>query len=410
MEALREGEEGVPDGHTSVPRSGGGVTGAQLWQAAGCSLLVTALWRVLSPLVTQPVCCDAAEYLRIAADPGDAVPRPYNTRVLVPWLVYLSGGDTVTVYHAISLICLAATGPLVYLIARRLDTPHVWAMLATGALLSSRGWVFYLYDPYLSDPAAFPLTAAALLIIVQGRPLWLLAPILALMAATRELFVGMALPLYAWLRRRPFDLAAAARTALLLAPGVVAYLLISRLAPGSPSRMQSQTIAGWLTFIVRGRMEQDGVFWLTSGFTMSLGLWWVLALGAAANPGIRRLAWWLVPVFASLPFGWDWSRFLLYAFPVVIPAGALTLARSPRRHLLAGLVILQALLPMLDLATGHPQLNRAGPSLVLSLPLAAAAMVVLLLDWRDRRTRTTPTGRVDAWNATGPSSSSSTRT
>jgi hypothetical protein len=173
-------------------------------------------------------------------------------------------------------------------------------------------------------------------------------------------------------------------------PGVVVYLLISSYAPGAPSRMGSQTIAGWLEFIIGGRMEQDGVFWLTSGFTMSLGLWWVLAIGAAGDPGVRRLAWWLLPVFATLPFGWDWSRFLLYAFPVVVPAGALTLARSPRRHLLAALVVLQAALPALDLATGHPQLNRAGPSLVLSLVLTVATAVVLLLDRRDRRARPAP--------------------
>jgi hypothetical protein len=371
--------------HIPPPEGGAPATRAQTWQAVACSLLVTAVWRLLSPLVTQPACCDAAEYLRIAADPGQAVPRPYGTRVLIPWLVYLSGGDTVAVYHAISLVCLAATGPLVYLLARRLGAPHGWAMLAAAALLSSRGWVFYLYDPYLSDPAAFPLLAAALLVVVRGRPLWLVAPILALMAATRELFAGVALPLYAWLRRRPVDLAAAARTVLLLAPGVIVYLLLGQLTPGSPSRMQSQSVAEWLAFIVGGRMEQDGVLWFTSGFTMSLGLWWVLALGAVRHPGIRRLAWWLLPVFATLPFGWDWSRFLLYAFPVVLPAGALTLARSPRRRLLAGLVLVQASLPALDLATDHPQLNRPGPSLVLSLLLTVAAAVVLLLDRHDRR-------------------------
>jgi hypothetical protein len=318
-------EEGIEVRNRSLwsPSAGTPSTRAQVWQAVGASLLVTGLWRVLSPLAAQPLCCDAAQYLQLAADPSQPVPRPYSNRVLVPWLVHVSGGDPVAVYHVISLLCLAATGLLLYLLTRRIGATHWAAMVAMVALLSSRGWVFYLYDPYLSDPAAFLLLTWVLLVLVRGRPMWLLATLLALMAAARELFAGVALALYAWLARRPFDLGAGLRTSRLIAPGVVVYLAVSQLTPGAPSELGSHSVSGWLAFVVGGRIEQDGPLWFTSAFTMSLGLWWVLGVAAWRDPAIRRLAWWLLPVFALVPFGYDWSRFLLYAFPVVVPAGAL---------------------------------------------------------------------------------------
>ena len=347
------------------------------------AVLLTACWRLATPLVGQPVCCDAGQYLRMAADPGEAVIRPYSSRVLVPWLVHLAGGEPAASYHAISLACLAASGLLVYLLARRLGASHGWALVATAGLLCSRGWVFYLYDPYLSDPAAFLLLAGAFLALVRARPTWLVAPLLLLMAGTRELFVGVALPVYAWLARgRRLDRAAALRTAALLAPAGVAYVLVLAYAPSLPSAEYSQSPATVLGHVLRTRMDQDGPFWLGSAFAMSLGVWWPLAVaGLGSGPApLRRLAWWLVPVFANFLIGWDWSRYALYAFPVVMPAAVLALARSPRRRLLLGAVTLQALLPVLDLAAGKPQLNRAGPSLPLSLALIVVVGVLLLLD------------------------------
>jgi len=362
-------------------RPGVAATRAEAVQAAGVAVALTAAWRLVTPLVGQPVCCDAGHYLEMAADPGQAVIRPYSSRVLVPWLVHLLGGEPATTYHAISLACLAASGLLVYLLARRLGASHGWALAATAGLLCSRGWVFYLYDPYLSDPAAFALLAGAFLALVRARPTWLVAPLLVLMAGTRELFAGVALPVYAWLASgRRLDRAAALRTAALLAPAVVAFVLVLAYAPSLPSVEYSQSPATVLGHVLRTRMDQDGPFWLGSAFAMSLGVWWPLAVAGLGSGPVRRLAWLLAPVFANFLIGWDWSRYALYAFPVVMPAAALALARSPRPRLLLGVVALQALLPLADLAAGKPQLNRAGPSLAISLALIAAVSVLLLLD------------------------------
>ena len=105
---------------TQVTRPG--ITAGQSLQAAALSAVLTGLWLVVSPLAQQPVCCDAGEYLRLATDPTDPVLRPYSMRVLVPWLVHALGGDVMTTFHAVSLVCLAATGWVLYLLARELGT------------------------------------------------------------------------------------------------------------------------------------------------------------------------------------------------------------------------------------------------------------------------------------------------
>lgn len=369
---------GGPPG-TATPATRG-----QAAVAAGLAVALIGLWRLVSPLAGGTLCCDAANYLRMAADPGQPVIRPHSSRVLVPWLTHLLGGGRGT-YHAITLACLAGALLLTYLLARRLGAGHGWSLLAMAGLACSRGWVFYLYDPYLSDPAAFLLLAGAFLALVRARPTWLVAPLLALTAGARELFAGTALPIYAWLRRRPVDRRAALRTAALLAPAVASYALVLAVAPSLPPADYQRPATTVLAGILAKRIEQDGPLWFGSAFAMSLGAWWPLAAAGWRAEPVRRLAWWLVPVLANCLIGWDWSRYATYAFPVVMPAAAIALARAPLRPVLLAVVAVQALLPLADLAAGRPQLNHPGPSLPLSLLLIALVTAVLLSGGRLRR-------------------------
>jgi hypothetical protein len=135
-----------------------------------------------------------------------------------------------------------------------------------------------------------------------------------------------------------------------------------------------------LAGILTKRMDQDGALWFASAFAMSLGAWWPLAVPGLRDEPVRRLAWWLLPVLANCLIGWDWSRYATYAFPVLMPAAALVLARARRRRLLIAALACQALLPLVDLATGHPLLNQPGPSLPLSLLLMILVGVLLLAE------------------------------
>jgi hypothetical protein len=140
-----------------------------------------------------------------------------------------------------------------------------------------------------------------------------------------------------------------------------------------------------LAYTLERRMEGDGWLWFGSAFAMSLGVWWPLAVASLRVDRFRRLSWWLLPVLAYLVLiGWDWARYAMYAFPVVMTAGAWTIARQRRyRPLLLALVALQAVLPVVDLVAGKPTLDDPGPSLPIGLLLILATIVVLFAGNRD---------------------------
>jgi hypothetical protein len=353
------------------------VTAGQAVQAAVLSAVLTGFWLAVSPLAQQPVCCDAGEYLRLAEDPTSPMLRPYSMRVLVPWLVHALGGDVVTTFHAVSLLCLAVTGWLMYLLARQLGVGHGYALLATAGLLCSRGWLFYFYDPYLTEPAAFLLLCAAFLALVIGR-IWLIAPLLVLMAATREQFVGFALPTYFWLRQRRLDRRALSQTIGVLVPALVVFAALATLPRVLPPTPLSQPMG--LAYTLDRRMDGDGWLWFGSAFAMSLGVWWPLAVASLRVDRFRRLSWWLLPVLAYLVLiGWDWGRYAMYAFPVVMAAGAWTIACQRRyRPVLLALVAVQAVVPLADFVAGKPTLDDPGPSLPISLLLMLVTIVVLV--------------------------------
>ncbi len=373
-------------------------------QAAALSAALTGFWLVVSPVARQPVCCDAGEYLRLARDPTGPVLRPYSMRVLVPWVVHALGGDAVATMHAVSLVCLAVAAWLLYLLARQLGVGHRDALLATAALSCSRGWLFFFYDPYVTEPAAFLLLAAVFLVLVRNRRRWLIAPLLVLLAATREQFVAVALPTYFWLHqsrpgRRRVDWRALSATTGLLLGALVAFAALAIVPPVLPPTPLSHPVG--FAYTLRRRMAGDGWLWFGSAFAMSLGVWWPLAVASLRVDRFRRLSWWLLPVLAYLVvIGWDWSRYALYGFPVVMAAGAWTIAHRQRcRPLLLALVAVQAVLPVVDLVAGKPTLDDPGPSLPISLLLILATIAVLVADGRGRSTRAARSGPARAAQA-----------
>jgi hypothetical protein len=354
------------------------------------ALVVTAVWRKVLPL-SVPRCCDARVYLTMAADPANVVKSPYSSRVLVPWLTHLIGGPPQLTFDRISLACMVTTGPLVYALTRRLGAVHWAALLAMVGLLSSRAWVFYLYDPWLTDPAAMLLVAAAFLAIVSGR-VWMVALVGVVFAGVRELFVGLAAPAFGWLRGRLGTLRAALAAGLLVLPGWLVHQWIMRTVPSRGGRgFLGQTIFGlgsWFS-------DRGGVgYLLVVAIVLSFGCWWVLAAPSLGDDRVRPLLWWLVPVFGQFLFGGDWGRFALYAFPVVIPAAALTLQRlRPRvRAVVVPILGLQLLTPLLDMAPAERmRLNQPGPSVPVTAALMAVTAVVLVaFAVADRRGRPEP--------------------
>jgi hypothetical protein len=360
-------------------------------QALLLSVGLTALWRALLPLAA-PACCDALEYVTMAADPGRAAPSPYSYRLFVPRLVHLLGGDPTTTFHLLSLGCLAATGPLVYVLARRLGAAHPPALLAMAGLMCTRAWTYYLVNPYLSDPATMLLVAVAFVVLTSGF-VWALVPVGLVFAGVRELFVGLALPVWGWLRGGIGSVRAAAAAVLVLVPAWLLYRWIVGNVPSSGASGLSTISLATVVWIWEVWIAPDGLaWWAANAFALSLGCWWLLTLPSWRDAGIRRLAWWLLPVFGQFLFGADWSRFALYAFPVAVPAAALALGRvaGRRRAVVLALAGAQALTPLLDAAVGKPTLNYPGPSLWVTVGLMAATAAAL---WAGRAPRGAgPTG------------------
>jgi hypothetical protein len=379
---------------TSVepPRPSERLNARQLLVALLVAVAVIAIWRKVLPL-SMPTCCDAKQYLMMAADPTRLVKSPYAHRILIPYLAHSIGGNPKLTFDRISLACMVGIGPLMYALTRRLGGVHWAALLAMVGLLSSHAAVYYLYNPWLTDPAAMLLVAAAFLAIVSGW-VWLVAPISIIFAGVREMFIGLAAPTFGWMRSRLGTVRAALLAALVVLPGWLVYRWIVNTVPVKviPGRegLKSQTVLGlgsW--FADRG----GPVHLFVVMIMVSFGCWWVLAILSLWDHNIRRLLWWLIPVFAQFVFGGDWGRFALYAFPIIIPAAALTLQRlqPPLRAVILVILGFQLLTPLLDMAPAERmRLNNPGPAMPATALLMAVMIVVLVAfylsgrPWRPR--------------------------
>ncbi|MDR7274131.1 hypothetical protein J2S41_000909 [Catenuloplanes atrovinosus] len=349
--------------------------------AVGAASALTAAWLLILPHAATSG-GDTIHYLALAENPRAQVHTPYTYRMLTPLLAHELGGPERyrEAFRLVNALAVAASGVAAHLLTRRLGGTRGAAYLAMAGLLSLPGFLFYLHQPYLIDPAAMALLAWSMLAALAGwtavLPLLLVAAALA-----RETVISFALPIYMIFRTRWIDVPAAARTALVIVPGVLATTAV-----------QAKPTHGWPTqeLLVRAgvrivgmKLEQQGVVdALGIAVGTSLGIWWALGLYGFRHAG--RLGWLMIPVLLQFVVGGDWGRFCLYAFPALVPAGAIALWRHPRRAVLIGLVVVQSLLIFLDLSIdGRPKINQYQPSTYVSLALIPLTLLVLL--WPSRR-------------------------
>jgi hypothetical protein len=271
------------------------------------------------------------------------------------------------------------------MITRRLGGTHAAALVGVAGLLSLPGWLFNLYQPYLIDPVAMSLTAWCIAAVAYN---WtrILPLLLTGAALARETTTMLLLPLYLVLRRRWLDVGTAGQVVLLMAPALVATWAVrqTQRITGWPTVGELAT-AGWRT-VVDQRLSHDPAYWLWLALAASLGVWWVFGLHGARVAG--RLWWFLIPVFAQFALGADWSRFAMYAFPVVIPAGVIALWQHPARAGFLALLGVQSVAALLDVAVnGRLSLNEVAPSTWVTSGLAVCALVVWHLPRRRGVTR-----------------------
>jgi len=353
------------------------------------SVGLTAVWLAILPVSsTNFTRGDPYWYLRMAADPADVGVVPFAYRILTPWAAHTLGGPThyAAAFRTISFVALTVTGPAVYLICRRLGGGHRAALVGVVGLLSLPGWLFNLNQPYLVDQSAMALTAWSLVALVYG---WfaVLPLLLSATALARETGLWLALPMYLWLRSRRLDRHVAFHVGLLFAPALLATWVVRQNVRTSV-RWDSlrEWFLGAMDVVNRHRIGPQTPWWVMYAFGASLGVYWVLALYGRKHGG--RLWWLLLPVLGQCAFGSDWSRFAMYAFPVVIPVAAIAVWRHPRRPLLLALLAAQSTAGLADVAVnGRIMLNRPQPSLWITVGLMAVTAAVL---WWPHRTKDAP--------------------
>jgi hypothetical protein len=354
--------------------------------AVGLSVGLTIGWLAILPHAGPGG--DAVDYVRMAADPKALNHTPFAFRGLTPWLAHELGGSAhyPVAFRAITATALASAGPAVYLICRRLGGGHPAALVGVAGLMSLPLWLFNLYQPYLIDGPAMALTAWTVAALAYDR-LVALPLLLVAVGLARETVAGFALPIYMWLRARWLDLHAAWRVALLLAPALLATWAIRQPMHTTGWSSTSHLVWAGVKMVYTYRLTTDPMWWLFYAFAGSLSIWWLLGWYGRRHGG--RLWWLLVPVLAQFAVGGDWSRFALYAFPVVVPAAAIALWQHPRRSLLLILVAAQSFVVFADLAmAGGLGINAMWPSTYAAIPLMALTAAVLW--WPLRTVRRTP--------------------
>jgi hypothetical protein len=361
----------------------------QLLTAAGAAVAITFLgWLIVPGIPPSQAGGDTATYVEMARDPKEVHWAPLAFRGLEPWLAHALGHplhQELLAFRLLNWGSLMAAALAVYLIARRLGGSHGAGLLGLigGACLPM--WLFYIYVPYLIDPAAMATEGATMLAVISG---WFVVvpSLLVLTGLARETVAGYALPIYMWIRHRLVDLSALWRVVWLFAPALVVVWAIRQpmVTTGYQSTLGLMRVGLWT---VNRDIVPRPFFWLFYSFAGSLGVWWIFALHGRKVAG--RLWWLLVPVFAQCLFGADYSRFLMFAYPVVLTAGAIAVWRHPRRILLLALVAVQSVAVVGDLIRYHGRiaLNTLSPSAIVSGILMVLAAVIL---WWPRRRAVPP--------------------
>ena len=293
---------------------------------------------------------DSYVYVAMAEDPAFFTVAPWGYRVLSPWLVHASGAEVVRGFRGLSLLGLGVSGPLLFLFLRRHSESELLCLVVTGLFFFSPPVDEIFRSFFLAEPLGLPLLLAALLALEADED-WGAAAALAFAAAvalgalTKEVFLvylpgflAAGIVRFGWRR-------GLARTG----PGALAALLVYFLLHRVWAPYEPLPGPGWpsLAQLIEacGRIAEAVSDWWGPLFACGFPL---AAVAALLPEGRRLLARQgvLLALTVSLPFGAgvytggsfpadqfyaeDVPRLLIYALPLLLALGVVTLTRLGR--------------------------------------------------------------------------------
>lgn len=279
---------------------------------------------------------DELIYERMAQDPFDPHTFPFAYRVGVPLLVHVLPFGHAFSFSLLAWLSSGACAGVAFALMRRFEVGRPLAVglalclatcppLLVASLRQGRG----------VDPESVLVMLAGALAIAGRRPL-AFGVVVAIGALVRESALFLVPFAYAVWAERPWDPAAARRTALASLPGIAAYAAL-RLAIPTVGREQvlgyGSALGGRLD-VLREALGDPLV--QARRLASSFGPLWLAAPFALPRLRFARAGLVLVGMCAvAMLFAADWGRIVLLSAPVFYVAGAWALARRPPLAVLA---------------------------------------------------------------------------
>ena len=301
---------------------------------------------------------DAYVYVAMADEPAFFTLPPWGYRILTPWVVRALPMDPAQGYLFTGALALFVAGLLLFAFLRRVGISESLSLLGVGLFAFSPPVAEAVRFRFLSEPLCVLLELALLLAIEAAPSLGLVAVIAVLGVLAKEEFL-LFLPVLLLARRgrEGLILGVGAGASALLAffllrsfwaplpgvpepsPGLSSLALgVSRIVGQWREWVPGSLIPGLVLFTGLGLVSDRG-----RAFLLRYGFIELVAVGVAFAASLYTRDTDVVPFFPT-----DIPRLLLYALPVALAAGLLTLepaaAPRPRPPLRVGRLALGAAL------------------------------------------------------------------
>jgi len=292
------------------------------------ALRVDPLWPD-HPVFSVP--SDHQIYIAMAESPGDAHPRPFAYRILMPYAAAALPTELATSFYVLTLLFLVGAAVCMAGILRESGASVNEMLLGVTLLFSLNWWAKFLgYYFWLTDSALFCFAAASVWMMLRRRPL-LAGVALGLAVLSKESALFLLPFYYVYTARKAIDTGVLKSTAIVAVVPIVVFLAVRMWLPVTGHAYDPAALFG-----------QIGVERLTGGLPDfirggTVGTWGIVVLvlavvGCFHDRRFARAAMiFMVLVYIQPLFALNLDRLLVYGLVVMIPLAVVGLRQVARR-------------------------------------------------------------------------------